>query len=225
MDTAGEVEQGNEGRVSDAAIARRRLLKAAIGTGVAAAVYSAPKISVVPAYGLTSSNRFNNKCYAIGWSSNNPTGKGWMGISTQSSLFGSSTLITPDIGPSADVGNGTATYKWTIAAFDSVPAFTLQIVASGCVNDGTASWTVSGLPTGYCLKFYNSGSALDDTAANTCGATSPLAGTLSGFPNGSKASPTSVVNNGVVTISTQGRSTCISSGLGKMSWRFDIGPC
>ena len=85
---------------NEQAIRRRTLLKGAIGSGaVAVAAWSAPKISVVPAYGLTVSNdTTDGTCYGIGFSSNNPTGKGWMKLDSQKKLV-SSPVTGPNGGP------------------------------------------------------------------------------------------------------------------------------
>jgi hypothetical protein len=221
MDSEGNVETGTEAQREQAALARRRLLKAALGTGAAVAAYTAPQISVVPAYGLTSSNRFNNRCYGLGWSSNNPTGKGWMSQTVQAGLF-SGVVSGPATGPGANVGNGTATYTWSLGPFDSVPAFTLTVRASGCVNTGGGRWVVSGMPTGYCLKFYNNGRPFTSASGTVslCTRTTPL----TTAPN-SQASPTSVGNGGTVTFGSQGLGSCTGSGQGIIRWMFDIGPC
>ncbi len=212
-------EQVEQGQPQDAAVARRKLLKAAIGTGVAVAAYSAPKISVVPAYGLTSSNRSNGLCYGLGWSSNNPTGKGWMGLAGQNGLF-SGSVVDLTTGPSADQGSGTATYTWNIPTFQGIPAFTLTIVATGCVNNGGGSWVVSGMPAGYCLKFYNSGRPTVGNVS-TCNSSSNLLAL--GI---AQASPASVVNGGTVTITSTGAGTCATApNFGKIVWVFDIAPC
>jgi len=206
-------------------VRRRTLLKVAVGAGVAVAAHSAPVVSVVPAYGLTASaGTKDGKCYGIGWSSNNPTGKGWMKVDSQQGLF-TAPVYGPTGGPSSDQGNGTATYTWSIAALGPLSAFTLTVVASGCVNAGTATLTPSGMPTGYCLKFYNSGRAINkDLKPSTCG--DVAAGSLLAVGN-SQASPVTVGNGVAASISAQPNGAeCVNGdGLGKVKWTFDIVPC
>lgn len=212
---------------NEQAIRRRTLLKGAIGSGaVAVAAWSAPKISVVPAYGLTVSNdTTDGTCYGIGFSSNNPTGKGWMKLDSQKKLV-SSPVTGPNGGPGTDAGNGTAIYTWNIPALAPLNAFVLTIRATGCVNNGTASIRPTGMPAGYCLKLYNNGRAVTKDKSGTCGNV-PVGDLL--------AVGTGQINTGGSNTVAEGHTAPISAlnsnpscggpGEGKFWWTFDIAPC
>jgi hypothetical protein len=213
----------------DAASTRRKLLKAAVGTGVAAAVYSAPKISVVPAYGLTNTNgQFNGVCYGIVWSSNAPVTKGWVDIAEADGALGGPLLHPGGPTGSSDFGNGPVSYTWALPAFPGFPASTLTIRASGCVNAGTGQWTVSGLPSGYCVKLYNSGRPYNkDTTPSACGNASNPGTQLVVSPR-AIVSPTVIGNGQTATISRLNATStqCESqNSQGKIKWVFDVGPC
>jgi hypothetical protein len=197
---------------------RRMLLKAAVGTGVAVAAHSAPRVGAVPAYGLTNTaGQTDNRCYVVGWSSNNPDGKGWMRISDQD--FGQGNVTNPSTGPAAHAGDGTAVYTWNIPALGPTPAFVLTLTASGCVNNGNGTMVFTGMPAGLCARFYNSGTPRDGNRT-TCG--NVAAGDLAG-PGGVV---TSVLSNGQTgVISTQGETDCDGSGQGKIWWVWDVAPC
>ncbi|MGK0276505.1 MAG: hypothetical protein ACI9N0_002899 [Ilumatobacter sp.] len=225
----GDNPQVNE-EDNDATGRRRLLIKAAVGAGVAVAAHSAPKVSVVPAYALTvSSGTKDGKCYGFGWSSNNPTGKGWMKLSDQQGLFNPS-VYGPDSGPSSDAGNNTAVYTWNIAAFGGLAAFALQLTTTGCVNSGGASFSFSGIPSGYRVKLFSDGRAVKKkTDPSTCGDISATGDNYDldtgTFNNVGKASPTVLGNGVTASIAGLGPSTCEKGpGFGKIKWTFDVVP-
>jgi hypothetical protein len=225
----GDNPQVNE-EDNDATGRRRLLIKAAVGAGVAVAAHSAPKVSVVPAYALTvSSGTKDGKCYGFGWSSNAPTDKGWMKLGDQQKLF-DPTVYGPDIGPGSHAGNNSATYKWNIAAFGGLAGFTLTLTTTGCVNDGGASFSFSGIPSGYRVKLFSGGRAVKkDTDPSTCGDISATGDSYSNktgtFPTLGKASPTVLGNGVTASIATLGATGCNNDdGFGKIKWTFDVVP-
>ena len=248
MDASVESGEVNDGLEVNAARSRRNLLKAAVGTGVAVAVYSAPKVSVVPAYGLATSMRKDGKCYAFGWSSNNPTGKGWMDLSSQPStannfVVGPNKKETQTCGGttwvnSASDHSGTAKcgtpctaaapfkgpvrYTWTINKFGSLGSGTFDLVLTleGSVNGGdTVTFSASGLPSGYCLKWYNSGQS---------STTAPVSNTACGYSTGllGNSAKVSGINSGTIS-NLNASASCSTTTIspGKIYWHFDVRPC
>jgi hypothetical protein len=256
MDTNEQSNGANEER---SALRRRALLKAAVGSGAAVAAYS---VSAVPAYGLTTSQGTDARCYAFGYSSNNPTGKGWMKLSDQPDSGGTTGLRRPNAKEtntctgtppvpggtwvaSGDAHSGTANcsdtcvgsapakgpvrYKWNIPAFGGLGAFTLTITLIGSMNGdvGTpgnlgTSLTVDGLPTGYCLKWYNSGTAVTKVPA-TCTDQTDTKEIVTG--GRAKIMMTSTTT-GYITSLNPGQ-TCENKNTseGKIYWYFDVVPC
>ena len=234
---------------------RRALLKGAVGSGIAVAVYAAPKVSVIPAYGLTTSNGFDGKCYGFGWESNDPDGKGWAKLSDQSKLHGDdlnlggglktgNNVKGPNDGPSSHQGDGAATYTWEPNGAGVPP--TRELTVSGCVNKDTgATFTVTELDAGWCLDLLNSGNAIvknqdkcgiGTTAPNdqTWTSATDSWGVTQGVQPGRMAfdDPADTGEGATGTITGLGNSVCRGNKsnhsaykVGKFGWTFDIIAC
>jgi hypothetical protein len=188
-------------------------------------------VSVVPAYGLTTSVGFNGECYAFGFSSNKPACKGWLpplaaSVPAGSGMRGPDTatfVSAATCGGAVDAnhfGDGAVDYKWTIApgGVSSFPGATITIRASGCVNTGGAQFTVSGLPAGYKLELYQTKGT---KASNGCGTVQ----TSSANFEASRKSLTAL--NPTATISAPATTEdCVDQPNkdGKVYWPFDIVP-
>lgn len=210
----------------DARTSRRRLLQGAAAAGVGVAVLGAPKVSVVPAYGLTVSGLTDSKCYGFAFSSNDPTGKGWMKLDDQQGAFGAP-VFGPTTGPADHAGNGSATYTWALPSLGSFPAGDVSITVTGCVNAGAGAITSVIVPggTAFCVKFTNAGAAIkkDLNKSNktpTC--SDRPAGDLAG---GGVISSASLTTGDTATISTTGPGTCVKNDLGKINWVFNVEKC
>ncbi len=162
--------------LDDATKSRRRILQAAAAAGVGAAVLGAPKVSVIPAYGLTNS-QVTNKCFYFAWQEGNGGG---------SNDFWSTTATNAD----STSGSGkNVTYTWN--NLTTANEF-LVIIVSGSPSAGTASFSTTA-PAGCSLTVMagTSGNPYD-AAPSGC---STVGNSLTGTYSASNAS--GISSNGV----------------------------
>lgn len=151
MSIDGAADGTGERAADSDSLKRRALIKAAVGAGVALAAHSAPKVSVVPAYGLTTSRSTDNRCYSFAWSGNNPNGKGWMLLGDQPSTAAAQRVRGPNLKasnnptPANTTGCGNGTWTNTATSHSGTASCT-----DACVGNAPAkgpvryTWTIQG---------------------------------------------------------------------------------
>lgn len=160
--------------LDEASKSRRRILQAAAAAGVGAAVLGAPKVSVVPAYGLTNSV-VTDQCFYFAWEDGNGGGANdfWSTTDTNAdSTSGSGTNVTYTWN-NLTSGGGSLVINVTGSPSSGGGANFSPTEPPGCiltVMSGTGGSPYSNAPTG-CTAV---GSALSGTYS---------AAGANGFPN------------------------------------------
>lgn len=160
--------------LDEASKSRRRILQAAAAAGVGAAVLGAPKVSVVPAYGLTNSV-VTDLCFYFAWQNGNGQG---------ANDFWSTTETNAD----STSGSGTnVTYTWNNLTSGGG---SLVINATGSPSSAGGADFSTTEPPGCILTVMSGtgGSAFDSAPTGCTPSGSAVIGTYSaaganGFPN------------------------------------------
>ena len=116
---------------------------------------------------------------------------------------------------------GPVRYTWTITKLAPLTpgTFDLTLTLTGSVNGDGTTVTVSGLPDGYCVDFYNDGvpSRIMPGENTLCGYSTTLSTV------GGKLTMTSRTSGFISSFTNS--TDCSDGGNGKNWWHFDVVPC